>query len=235
MAVVDQQGGWEYDFWKVQSKPAGGGTLTIAWGGRTRIGTPDSDGLNSDATAAHFGLLAGIIRAQELEAGEITHALVIFVKCTNNVPMYPATGKAAPCADTTNAPAEGQRLQLNMTDAEIGALGEPAWKKTVLRAMARYGMYVMDTGGATWSPMFESGSSYTSFNYSDPMVTFARNHQAEGGIILSNNFYWFDLRNTFDASGAQAWQRLRVIAPPCDYKLNNCPIPSPVTGGDGPM
>jgi hypothetical protein len=229
MTVVDQQNFWEYDFWKVEPRPAGGGTLNIAWGGRTRIGTADSDGLNSDATAAHFGLLAGIIRAQELEAGQINHALVIFVKCTNNVPVYPAApnGKAAPCADTANAPAEGQRLQLNLTDAEIGALKEPAWKKTVLRAMARYGMYVGDTGGATWSPMFESGSSYTSFGYADPMVTFAQNHQGEGGIIIWDNRYWFDLRNTFDANGVSLWNRLRVIAPPCDYNLNNCPPPSP--------
>ena len=29
--------GWEYDFWRVESKPRGGGTLVSSWGGRTRI------------------------------------------------------------------------------------------------------------------------------------------------------------------------------------------------------
>ena len=57
MAVV-QPDGWEYDFWQVQSKPAGGGTLVVSHGGRTRI---DGDGLGSDATAAEFGLAAGVI------------------------------------------------------------------------------------------------------------------------------------------------------------------------------
>src|SRR5436853_50342 len=33
MTVVDQSSGWEYDFWQVKSKPAGGGTLTASWGG----------------------------------------------------------------------------------------------------------------------------------------------------------------------------------------------------------
>ena len=36
MAVIDQAGSWEYDFWQVLAKPAGGGTITISWVGRTR-------------------------------------------------------------------------------------------------------------------------------------------------------------------------------------------------------
>src|SRR5258707_781453 len=51
MTVVTPDG-WEYDFLGVQSKPAGGGTLTFVKGGRTRI---DGNGLGSEATAAHFG------------------------------------------------------------------------------------------------------------------------------------------------------------------------------------
>ncbi len=65
MTVVDQASGWEYDLWQVTSKPRGGGRLLTSWGGRTRI---DGDGLGSDATAAHFGLLAGSIRAEEMAA-----------------------------------------------------------------------------------------------------------------------------------------------------------------------
>lgn len=217
MAVVDQRGGWEYDFWQVEPKSGwADGVINISWGGMTRIGTEDSTGLDSMATAAHFGLLAGVIRGAELEAGRINHALFIFVKCASNVPVYPSnpSAKATKCADPTYAPAEGQRLQLNMTDAEIDALAVPPWKKTILRAMAQYGMYVGDTGGSTWAPMFESGSSYTSFGYADPTVTFAQNHQGEGGITLWQGRYWFDLRT------GVPWSRLRVIAP-C-VTQNNC-------------
>ena len=46
----------------------------------------------------------------------------------------------------------------------------PAWQKTILRAMARYGLYVGDTGGGGWGIQFESGSSFTSFGQPDPWV-----------------------------------------------------------------
>jgi hypothetical protein len=78
MTVVTPDG-WEYDFWQVQSKPAGGGVLKFSKGGRTRI---DGDGLGSGGLVSGFGNLAGAIRAQELAAGRIRHALYIVLKCT---------------------------------------------------------------------------------------------------------------------------------------------------------
>ena len=126
MAVIDQASGWEYDFWQVASKPAGGGTISISWGGRTAIGTADADGRDSNATAAHFGLAAGVIRPSELAAGEINHALFMVVKCTSGTSVYPAgPGAGSACADKTNAPAMGQHFFLDMTDAQIEALSVP--------------------------------------------------------------------------------------------------------------
>jgi hypothetical protein len=47
-----------------------------------------------------------------------------------------------------------------MTDAEIDALAVPAWKKTIFRAMARYGMYFGDTGGGSnWGIQVESDTT----------------------------------------------------------------------------
>ena len=123
LTVVDQRSGWEYDLWEVESKPSGGGELVTGYGGRTRI---DGDGLASDATAAHFGLLAGIIRAEELLAGRIDHALFLVADCDSGEFVYPARGRGAPCEDRTDAPAEGMRFQLDMSDAEIRALGRAA-------------------------------------------------------------------------------------------------------------
>ena len=90
LAVIDQAAGWEYDLYNVDSKPAGGGTIVVGWGGRTEIGDANALGLDSNATAAHFGLAAGVIRPAELEAGEIDHALAISVKCTNGTSVDPA-------------------------------------------------------------------------------------------------------------------------------------------------
>jgi hypothetical protein len=174
LTVVDQDSGWEYDLYKVRSKPAGGGVLEFRWGGRTRI---DGDGLGSDATAAGFGNLAGIIRADELAAGHIDHALFVTVHCDAGRAVYPARKSGRSCATlgepTDDAPPMGAHLQLALNDQQIAALPVPDWKKTILRAMADYGMFVGDTGGGSWGLTLESGSTFTSFGHPDPLVAFA--------------------------------------------------------------
>ena len=208
LAVVDQASGWEYDFWQVRSKPAGGGTLTVSHGGRTRI---DGDGLGSNATAAWFGLAAGIIRPAELAAGVIPHALFAPVKCTAGVSVYPAhPGTTANACDdfglsNVAAPPLGARFQLAMTDAEIAALGVPAWKQAILRALAHYGMIVGDTNGghAAWGLQGESGSSWASFGLADPWDALA----AGAGLRAWNGMYAFDIGSGVD------WTRLRVVDP----------------------
>ncbi len=216
MTVVEPDG-WEYDFWRVGSKPRGGGTMTFAGGGRTRI---DGSGLDSGATAANFGNLAGVIRAQELAAGTINHALFIVLKCTargtsfgygtrttgNGSMVYPASHGGSACStDSADLPPIGARFQLNMTDAQIAALAVPTWKKTILTALARYGGYVGDTGGPGFALQFESGATYTAFGAVDQLVTFSK----ANGLPLWNNTYVFNVGSGVD------WARyLRVLVPP---------------------
>jgi hypothetical protein len=91
-----------------------------------------------------------------------------------------------------------------MSDAEIGSLRVPAWKKTILRAMARYGMYFGDTGSGGWGLQMESGASYTSFGFEDALVTFARSAGVPGR----------DGQHVFDVGAGIDWRsRLRVIDP----------------------
>jgi hypothetical protein len=206
LSVVDQASGWEYDFWRVQSKPPGGGELVVAWGGETRI---DGDGLGSYAVAARFGTLAGTLRAEELLAGQINHALAISVRCDSGTFVYPANGTSTPCADeglpNTDAPALGTRFQLAMTPAQIDALAVPAFRKTVLLAMARYGMYVADTGGS-WGIVKESALVTTSFGLEDQWVRFAQSVGAP--YWAPDHRYAIHLREGVD------WARyLRVIDP----------------------
>jgi hypothetical protein len=201
LTVVDQDSGWEYDFWQVRRKPRGGGRLVISWGGRTRI---EGDGLGSDANAAHYGSLAGIIRAQEMRRGRIDHALFMLVRCDSGHVVYPAEGNGLPCDDPAGAPAQGTRFQLDLSPAEIEALRVPDWNKTILRAMAEYGLYVGDTtGGTPWNIWFESGATYTSFGREDPMVAFARR---AGVPHASDGTFYFDW-----ASGVNWRRHLRVV------------------------
>ena len=206
LTVIDQDSGWEYDLYKVRSKPAGGGVLELRWGGRARI---DGDGLGSDATAAGFANLAGLTRAAELAAARIDHALFLTVHCDAGIAVYPARKPGRSCAainePTDGAPAMGAHLQLAMSAEQITALPVPQWKKTVLRAMADYGMFVGDTGGGSWGLKLQSGSTYTSFGHPDPLLEFARaNAWTPYGDLLVGN-----LRADID------WTRHLRLLDPC--------------------
>jgi hypothetical protein len=199
MTIVES--GWEYDLYRAQAPS--GGQLRYESGRRIRV---DGSGLQSGATAARFGNLAGRIRAAELEAGEINHALVMVVRCTSGRYVWPAAKTDSRCSNPTDAPPMGARFQLDMSDAQIDALSVPSWKKTILRAAAHYGAYVGDSTSSPWSlASFESGTTYTSFGVADPMVAFARRvgiKPTGGGV------YVFDIAHGVD------WQRrLRVIDP----------------------
>ena len=209
LAVMDQTTGWEYDFWQVRRKPENGGTLVVSHGGRTRT---DGSGLGSNATAAWFGLAAGVVRAQELEAGEIDHALFAAVRCSSGVSVYPAQQgtSGAHCNEfgisDKHAPPMGARLWLDMSDEEIGALQAPEWQKTLLSSMAKYGMLVGDTlaGHGSWGIQGDSGSSYTSFGSPDPWRRLA----VDLGASPYGVGYAFNIGHGVDWAG-----RLRVLSP----------------------
>lgn len=209
LAVIDPRTGWEYDLWQVRAKPVGGGTIVASYGGRTRI---DGSGLGSNATAAWFGLAAGVIRAAEMRAGTIDHALFAQVRCTSGRSVFPAQRgtSGAACSrfglDTRHAPPLGARLWLDLRPQQIARLRIPAWRKTILRAMHRYGMIVGDSmgGNGSWGIQGESGSSFTSFGVADPWAAFAA---SVGGPSRSGVF-------SLDLDDGFPWARhLRVLHP----------------------
>ena len=100
----------------------------------------------------------------------------------------------------------GARFVLDMTAGEIAALDVPDWKKTILVALAEYGMFVGDAiGSGAWGLQFESGSTYTSFGQPDPLAQFAQNAR---GVGRWNGMHVFNL-----ADGIDWATRLKVIHP----------------------
>jgi hypothetical protein len=199
MTIV-QPSGWEYDLYRAR-RPSRG-VLRYDSGRRIRI---TGSGLRSGATASRFGNLAGLVRAPELEAGRIEHALVMTVDCTSGRHVWPAARTDSRCRDPRDAPPMGARFQLALGDRQIDALRVPGWKKTFLRALARYGAYVGDSTSSAWSLLnFWSGTSYTSFGRQDPLVAFAR----RAGVEEHDGVYYFRI------DGGVDWERhLRVIHP----------------------
>ncbi|MFN8161334.1 MAG: hypothetical protein U0R52_09875 [Solirubrobacterales bacterium] len=220
MAVIDQAGGWEYDFWQVATVPlpASGGTINVSHGGRTRWGTTDADGLGSNATAAHFGLDAGSIRAEEWDAatsagGAINHALFMTTKCSAGFSVYPADPgtTAASCssfgATNADAPPVGGHFYLDLSDAQIDALSVPAWKKPILKALAHYGMYVGDTyANHNWSfgISSESDQQYLSMGQPGKFAALGK----KWGVGTWNGNYVFDIN-----SGVDWAAHLKLLAP----------------------
>src|SRR4051794_3321656 len=137
LTVIDPLTNWEYDFWQVTSKPRGGGTLQASWGGHAIV---DSFGIGTDrvgAVAWGGPTAAGLLRAEEIEAGAVNHALLMIVPCDNGDSAFPArhSGQECPPSQRADAPAMGARYRLNMTDAQINAIHPlPAWKKTIFEA-----------------------------------------------------------------------------------------------------
>jgi hypothetical protein len=209
MTIVDQQRRIEFDLWNVQS--ISDGRLIFGGGGWTAI---DGSGLRSGAVAAHWGNLAGLIRAEELRAGRIDHKLMASTHCVSGT-LHPARGTTLECSDkglsNRNAPALGQLLRLEYSDAEIDRLPVASWKKAIARAAARYGIIIGDqgSGGRSFALAFESGNTFESFGYDDPFVTLAREERLPSHVdeAIGRTTYRYDIASGID------WSRLVVMAP----------------------
>ncbi|MBV9818563.1 MAG: hypothetical protein JOZ07_09470 [Solirubrobacterales bacterium] len=253
LTVVDQSTNTEYDFegasWQNTS------TLQVMSGGETTIGNDLGTGLGSGATAADFATLAGLITEPELASGTINHALSIVLPCTTGS-VYPATlANGFPCSEMTNHQAGadaplGTLFQLNMTDAQIAASGAPNWEKTIMTAMARYGLYVNDTGGngdpSDIDLEAESDVSYTSLGGQPLLANFI---QSQGGTYYAPLNRWIlegpkldisDFRvidpcwaqGTCEGSGGTSgttYPSAPVSTPTSGGPTTVAPIPAPVT------
>jgi hypothetical protein len=186
------------DLW--QAEPAKEGKLRFGWGGAGNIaGTQQGGG----ATASNIGLAAGKVRAPELKAGTVPHALCVAVPQTKASFVYPASASDGHSSEAA-APAMGQRFYLAYSDAEIETLPVAPWKKAVLKGLSHFGFFVCDSGNDTLGFEFESSVMYTAFGQPEWFSTIGR----EQGLPTWEGRYVFNFSNGVD------WTRLRALAPP---------------------
>ncbi len=109
----------------------------------------------SGARGSGCPFIAGLIRPEEIEAGEINHALAIATPINRKKISDEAKWEyelCSPPASRTDGSGigpeyvpEGARLQLN-PNLDLDALGISEDAKTVARAMQQYGIFVVDCG-----------------------------------------------------------------------------------------
>jgi hypothetical protein len=184
MTVIDQAVGREYDFWRASAPEHG--VITVSAGNSIPIGAGIGTGIGAVGEAANLGLAGGLIRGAELMRGRIDHALVTTVACVQARDVWPASGHGdALCPGGDPGPHFGTLLQLAMSKAQIAATNAPPWQRAVMTAMARYGVYVVDTnapGDTELSLISEDDLSYTAFGYPGALSRFVGAMGGDGSV-----------------------------------------------------
>ena len=96
----------------------------------------------TSADAAGLPIFPGLVRYDEVAAGEIRHALRVTVNATRSTYVSPAR-HAAGSGFAPNLPPMGTRLRLR---ADYDISGLPDEVKVIARALKTYGMIVADNG-----------------------------------------------------------------------------------------
>ncbi|MFW5739144.1 MAG: hypothetical protein ACOC1F_02135 [Myxococcota bacterium] len=97
----------------------------------------------TSADAAGLPIAPGLIRYDEVHAGEIKHAIRFTLACTRSNYVKPATHHAGNCGDAEHHPPMGMRVRLR-ADFDIAGFGPTA--RVILKAMKTYGMILADNG-----------------------------------------------------------------------------------------
>ena len=176
MAVI-QPNGDEYDFWETAQNSQSGGNVSRDWqGGDTvdyaggglcsNVTTGTGLATAGGATAGGACLGAGRTDVADLQTGNsMNHAMFTGLMCVaDGVKVYPANAALNGSGTCSGSPANhvpmGARLWLDLTDAQIDAMGLTPPERTILKTWHHYGVYVMDVGNGCTHCMSSEGSPF---------------------------------------------------------------------------
>jgi hypothetical protein len=200
--IIDTAQNIEVDGWQCAVTSA---AVNCSWGGQYAF---SGNGIESTGSnAVHGGYAAGLfeITAQELQNGQIGHALGMDTTCLDNPTVYPAdqnTSGTDQACGAPGTPAYGDLVHLLWTPTQIAASPYSTECKTVLTALANYGAYTYDTGNGGLALLAQHQLSYTAIGKPSPWAT----------TILP------DLTASGDASGT-TWQSCLNRLSASDFEL----------------
>ncbi len=153
----------------------------------------------TSADAAGLPILPGLIRYDEVAAGEIAHAVRFTAQVTRRAFDWPARHYAS-SNTSSNVPAMGARFRLKASVSEVRMPPLSATAITILRALKKYGMMLADNGsnwyisGATddrWNNDelheldFIRGSDFEAVDVSSLMVNVNSGQAAVGPLTVT--------------------------------------------------
>jgi hypothetical protein len=187
MTVYQPSSDTIWEFWQMRSQ---GGAWQACWGGRIQNASK-SDGIwpkGYGTTATGLPFLGGQITAEELQRGEIRHAIGISLVdvAAWNIVSWPANRSDG--YNPNNAPnriAEGQRFRLDPA-IDIATLNTHPVAKIIAKAAQKYGFVVWDKAGSL-SLRVQNPKSYTLVGKANPYNALF-NGTAEYAVL--NGFPW---------------------------------------------
>jgi hypothetical protein len=150
MIILDPEKGIEWDLWQVR---AAGSNVVATHGSRVEGDYRTKEDGHRPSRGVGLPYLAMLVRPQEIEQGEIRHALSLTIRNTDGAfAVPPATKLEFPDRLYDGIPT-GMRFALDVTDEEIAQ-----WLETVpeqyrrvggiiARALRDYGCFITDTAG----------------------------------------------------------------------------------------
>lgn len=181
--ILDKDNGMLYEIYDAEKQQDG------TWdAGSGAIFNLSSNALRPDgwtsADAAGLPMLPGLVRYEEVEEGEITHALRFTVEQTYHDHVWPARHHTYTGPDNPNYPWMGMRLRLK---ADYDLSGFSPAVQVVLTALKKYGMIVADNGG-DW---FISGVPDERWN-NEQLVTELHSVLAENLEVVNCSYLMID-------------------------------------------
>ena len=162
--LVDSKNCLLYEIWHTSILP--NKTWTAGSGIRMdlRSNALRKDG-DTSADAAGLPILPGLVRFDEVNSGEIRHALRFTLPRAQHAYVWPARHQAMAGGETAadnnlNQPPFGVRLRLR---ADFDVMRYSTRNRVILRALQRYGMILADLGGG----IYLSGSADERWNDDD--------------------------------------------------------------------